>query len=489
LSKYTGTTDHKFLKLPNHTLGVYNLWDSWVTASLVKPLLAELEENRQLDYYRSDIEPLQYSVLDMMERGLLLDARAATNLKSKMTRTLNECDNIIRRAADETGFEYTDKFPNAKAQVGRFLFQHLGLRGGKRTPKGRDWSSDQDALNRALKQLRKRDEKHRLVLHALFHRSRVQTVRSRYLNLHADLDGRVRANFKLLHAKTWRYAIEDPPLQQFPEEARHVFVSAPGMVFVGADYSQVEARILAYLARDRASIEAFEKGEDVHAQNARDLFGWSPQEWDLLDVDMRASARGYAKAFLYRLVYGGSAETGDKKLFCPCDRWGCSAHRPSTLTLKREEAVRVERRWLAKHHPVVRFQRETYDKVSRYHYYDPPLGGRRHISKPRGKELEREVANIPMQTTAAQVINRAQIKLHALGVPLVLQKHDELIAECKDEDAPRVARLMKTVMEEHIPELGTSFPVDLSVGRNWAHQSPENPGGMREWQTTSGLPC
>lgn len=480
MGKYEGTTAHKFIQLPNGTLGIYNDWDTWTTGMLIGPLVQELQEHGQWDYYLSDIEPLQYAAIDMTVRGIQVDQAAKTAYRRKVRRELMGVDNFICRVADQAGFKYTDKFPNSKPQAAQLLYKHLKLQVRKTTPKG-GWSVDQDALTRILRNLRKRDEPYTDLIHGFFHRSRLATIDSRYLNFNVDTDGRVRPVVKMLATKTLRYAYENPPLQQYPKEARHIFVAAPGKVFVSADYAQLEARILACLSGDSVSIQVFEEGGDVHAQNTRDLFGWDDDRWAGMDDVRREKSRYYAKSFLYRLSYGGSAAAGDKKLVCPCVKWGCAAKNPPVVDLKRSEAVASEKRWFAKHQAVLDFQRDTATEIKRTHFYNPPLGGRRWIAEPWGAELDREAKNIPIQTTAAQVMNRAQIRLYKADLPIVLQWHDQLVAEVQEDMAPVAAQSMRAIMECSVPELGgVSFPVDITIGKNLGGWSKENLDGLKE---------
>jgi DNA polymerase-1 len=480
VGKYTGNTDHKFLQLANGTLGTYNLWDSYATASLIGPLVAEMRDHQQLDFYTSDIEPLQYAAIDMTVRGIQVNTNAKTTYRRRVRHELNEVDNYIKSVADSEGFKYTNKFPNSKQQVAKLLYDHLKIRCRKRTQKeGR--SVDQDALTRVLRNLLKREEKYRKLLHALFHRSRLQTIDSRYLGFSVDEDGRVRPNVKMMATKTLRYAYEDPPLQQYPEEARHIFVAPNGKVLVSADYKQLEARVLAVLADDPVSRAVFEAGGDVHAQNARDLFGWSLDAWNHMDPVRRELARYFAKTFLYRITYGGSIISGDKKLMCPCTEWGCDKKNPPILELKKTEAAAVERRWFQSHPAVIAFQKTVAAEVRRTYFYTPPLGGRRWIAQPWGADLEREVKNIPIQTTAAQIVNRAQVRIYQAGLPIVLQWHDSLVAEVPEDQAQPTVELMRLTMETPVKELGGySFPVDIMVGRNMGKWSKENPLGLKE---------
>ena len=487
-SKYAANTNHKFLKLPNKLLGIYNLWDAHETARLVGPLLKELEDNGQLEFYQRYIEPFQYAVLAMQRAGLLLDRDALRRYRRHLRAELRGVDQAIRRHADEQCFQYTDKFPSSDHQVSKYLFDVLGLKASKRTAKTGRASVDQDSLMRVLRGLRKRDLPHQRLLWDLFHRSRVSTLLDRYLkDLEPDPDGRVRAQVKMSHVKTLRLAYAEPALQQWPDEARHFFVAAPGQVLLAADYAQLEARLLAYYSEDPVLVEAFAEGEDVHAVNARDLFAITEEEWAQLENP--SPYRQYAKTFLYRLIYGGSAATGDKKLFCPCPR--CAHRMPDTLSLTPSKGAEAERRWLFKHPAVPRFQEQVAQQVRRDHYFVPLLGGKRYISKPWGADLARELKNIPMQTGGAHLMNRAQAQLHQAQVNIILQHHDSFIDECPLRQVEQDAQLIQEAMcqEATIQGRRVRFPIDFKVGYNWGRYHPKrNPDGMRGWEPGQPMP-
>jgi DNA polymerase-1 len=466
------TTSHKFLQLPDYTLGTYNAYDTHFTAQLVAPLVAELESNGQWQHFQKWTAPFQEAVVDMQVRGLRLDKGALHEYKRAVTKELREADRVVLDADPSDRLtKPTPKSPNgigSPKRLGEFLFQTLGLKPLKRTAKGFD-STDQESLYRILRDLRKKDEPHRPILESLFHRSRLNTIRSRYLNLHTDDDGRVRPTVKMTAAKTWRLAYAGPPLQQFPPEARHVLVPEPGHVFLSLDKSQLEARILAYLSDDHVSIEVFEAGDDVHSQNARDLFGWSLAEWVVLDPLVREGARNFSKAFLYGISYGGEAETMKTKDHCPCPR--CAHLTPPTLAVKRTELRAIEDRWYGKHHAVGQFHEALKDQVDGRHYWDCPLGGRRWFSAPWSAELSREVKNCPMQTTAAKIMERNQVELYRAEAPIVLQMHDEFVLEVPEGEAPswrdRCLEIMDRPLTDAGPLNGVSFPAQAKVGETW----------------------
>ena len=468
-SKYASNTDHLFLQLPERTLGVYNAWDTYWTAKLVGPLLRQVERVGNLGYYTDIMEPLQYAVIDMQKRGMLLDATALARYRKKVKDEINECARTIL-AADPTGklAAPTGKSPNgigSSRRLAHFLFTVLDLKATKRTETGMD-STDQESLYRLLRNLRKKDRHARPVLLALFHRSRLRTISQRYLNLEADPDGRVRAKVKMYGTKTLRFSYSEPALQQFPPEARHIFRASPGFVFLSVDYSQLEARILAHLSNDVLSIQPFQEGGDVHAANARDLFGWTVSHWEGLLDEVRKSSRGFSKSFLFGISYGGEAETIKTKLYCPCPK--CIKLMPDTLNLTRDQIAEAAARWFHRHPEVKRWHKELLAEVQRTCRYTSPLGIVRHFSQPYGSELEREVKNAPMQTGAAILMNRAQIQLHKIHAPVVLQMHDEFILEVPVNEVDEWAKVTQDIMETPVPELnGVSFPTTVEVGETW----------------------
>jgi DNA polymerase-1 len=467
-SKYAANTEHLFLRLPDAVLGNYNCWDSYQTARLVAPLLDELRSRGNLRYALDVMEPLQTAVINMQGRGLLLDKDSLRSYRSQVLHDLDDADHLILQA-DTTGdlHKPTPKYPNgigSPKRLGKFLFETLGLKPPKKTETGLD-STDQETLYRILRNLRKKDEPHRPILLALFHRSRLKTISQRYLKLEPDPDGRVRPQVKMYGTKTMRFAYADPALQQFPPEARHIFRAQDRCTLLQADYSQLEARLLAHLSGDTPSQGAFEAGVDVHRQNAADLFGCG------LD-GITKEGRNFAKTFLYGLSYGGSTETMKTKLFCPCPK--CEASVPPTLSLKRAELKTAGERWFRIHRRVSEFQEETAKFVRQNHYYESPLGARRWIAKPWGAELDRELKNLPMQFGAALLMNQRQVQLDLLNCPIILQMHDSFLLEVPDDEVDDWASRVREVMEAPIEGLGgVQIPVDIETGRNW--------GTLTEW--------
>jgi DNA polymerase-1 len=481
-SKYAVNTAHSFLQLPEITLGIYNCWDSYQTAKLVHPLLNELQSRGNLDYATQVMEPLQTAVINMQARGLLLDKEALRAYRKQVLCDLDDTDRIIL-AADPTGElrKRTPKYPNSigsPKKLGNFLFNTLGLKPPKKTETGLD-STDQETLYRILRNLRKKDEPHRPILLALFHRSRLRTILQRYLNLETDQDGRVRAKVKMYGTKTWRFAYAEPALQQFPPEARHVFKAAEGHTFCQADFSQLESRILAYLSSDRPLIEVFLSNGDIHKQNGSDLFGVELSE-------VTEAQRYYSKGWFYQLQYGGAADSMKSKTYCPCPV--CEAVFPPTMVLKQKEMKAMGERWFTLHPAVIEFQEQTARFIRKHHYYQSPLGGRRWIAKPWGPELEREAKNLPMQFGGALLMNQRQVALDRKEAPIVFQMHDSFLLEVPTEEVDFWAEMVQTIMEAPVDGLGgVSIPADIKVGKDWGNlEKWQGPTSTQATQTVAG---
>lgn len=472
MSQYTGNTDHKFAKLPNALHHLYNLHDAYWTAGLLPVLIDQLKAPRHGDqwkWYEEVIDPLQHAVLDMQERGLLVDKQARSKFRLDMRRELSATDQAIRAEAKRLGFSHTDKFPNSKDQVARLLYDHIELKSHKKTDTGRP-SADQDALLRTLRNFRKKDEPYRELVHNLCHRSRLSTMLQRYTQFDIDPDGRVRPVVKMAHAKTWRFALAEPALHQFPPETRHYFTATPGTMLLSRDFSQVEARVLAILANDEVSLNAFAHGLDIHIENAKDFFQLTDRNLLTMSPEAKDRTKGSSKSMLYRLQYGGEGATDRMKTYCPCPK--CVDKVPPILDMKRGELLAAEERWFSRHPAVRTYHNELISTVSRKGYYETPFGVRRFFSQPWGNDFKRELKNVPMQTNTALMMNRKQVKLWRMGAPILMQKHDELILEVPDTPGRLVDQWdadLKGVMEEPVPELNDySFPTEGSQGYNWA---------------------
>lgn len=472
------TADHKWLNVPD--VAKYNTLDVLATARLVQPLLDEAKRTGRLAFWQTEVWPLVPAVMAMQERGLAFDSNAASDLSVRLRTELAKTDQVVIEA-DPTGqlAQPTGKSPNSLGsprRVASFLAA-LGLPPLKVTELRGEPSVDQESLYQILRGLKKRDEHLRPVLENLFHRSRLRTILQRYLSPPVDPDGRVRPTIKMGGTKSGRFAYADPALQQMPAEIRFIFRPAPGFVFVAADYSQLEARIAATISGDTSEIEAFKANEDIHSITARELFG---PAFDTYTPEARKAARNFAKTFRYgALLYGGNPETVRTKDFCPCPL--CSAKVPATLDLPRLKIVETTARYFARHPHILELRRDIETSVKRTRSFTNPLGRKRYFYGP-WDSIKREAYNWPIQSTAADIINRAMRRLHTeYNAPFVLQMHDSLMVEVPEADARLWQDRLKAVMTSPVPELGgTVFPVG-DKDTNW-EPSVEGPWGV-EWGT------
>lgn len=461
----TVTTDHKWLNVPE--VAKYNTTDTLSTAGLARALPAELRRRGMDRFWRDEVWPLIPAVLATQRRGLRFDANRAADMQTRLRAELAEVDAAILDA-DPTGelAQPTGKSPNGLGSPRKVaaMLTALGLQPLKKTETRGEPSVDQESLYQVLRGLRKRDEHLRPVLEDLFHRSRLRTVLQRYLSPPTDPDGRVRPTIKMGGTKSGRFAYADPALQQMPPEVRPIYVPAIGMVFVSADYSQLEARIAATLAGDHTEINAFARGDDIHTLTARELFG---PPFDTMPGGARKAARDFAKTFRYgSILYGGNPETVRTKTFCPCPR--CVTRVPATLDMPRLKIVETTNRYFARHPQLLEFRRDIEQAVRRDRAYTNPLGRKRPFYGP-WTAVKREAYNWPIQSTAADIINRAMRRLHnEFGAPIVLQMHDSLMLEVPARTADMWAARLRRVMAAPVPELGgTVFPVDVKVEAPW----------------------
>jgi DNA polymerase-1 len=449
-------TAHKWLNIPDDTLGIYNAHDCLATIRLHQALGLKMLETRQLVHYQDTYWPLVAPVMAMAKRGLLVDTFALGQTKVAVAKEIEATEAPIRTVAPGINL-------NSPQQRAALLYDTLALRCGKTTPTG-NRSTDVYALDYILRNLRKKDEHALPILHAMFHRSRLNTIASRYLKLIPDHNNRIYPDIKLT-VETLRFAYASPPIHQIPKEIRHIIRPERGNVFVSLDYSQVEARILAILSEDKPSLETFERGDDVHRRNAWDLFEYDNQQWIDLESLARTSTRNYAKSFLYGISYGGRSETLKSKLYCPCQE--CVSKVPPTLEVPPSRRAELEKAWFAKHPAVLDWRKALVAGVKRTKSYTTRFGYKRFFFAPAYSILP-EIYNNPMQANAAGLMNQRFVRCSDAGLPPVIQMHDELTFQAPEGEATGVATQAKEIMEAKCRELDdNSFPVSVKIGDNW----------------------
>jgi len=545
LNKHNVTTDHKWLQLPDEVVARYNSYDCLATARAARAIKQQMRVNGQWEYFQEEVWPLLPAVMAMQGRGLPYDSIRKGVYRKRLRKELKECDDRLRQAYKATadyskelaeiariealvanppegaeGRKYRarqakgivltkseakklgaripssdirarpildtqgkeDSFcwnPNSDAQVRKWLFDDLSLRPSTHTAGGES-SVDMDALGRIYRDLRKMDEHARPVLHDLMHRARLQKIDQDYLDPEVT-SGRVYPTIKMTGTESGRFSYADPPIHSWPDEIRHLVRPAEGYLWLGCDYSQIEARVFAILTNDTKDLEIYrrydanpdDKEWDIHYRTACDLFGGTIGELLSRPSDQVKGIRVYAKNFRYGvLLYGGGPTSTKAKVGCPCPK--CADKAPPTVNITPKERQAHADKWFTAHPNAGKWRDEVSSQVRDTHTLTSPLGRKWYFTKPWSNELQREAWNRMIQGTASEIIHRAMRKLHTLGCPMCLQHHDALYAEVKANELNYWANTMKLVMEQPVEELdGSRFPVEVSVGPSW--------GEMEEW--------
>ncbi|MDR1134835.1 MAG: DNA polymerase I [Clostridiales Family XIII bacterium] len=343
---------------------------------------------------------------------------------------------------------------NSPAQLGVVLFEKLGLPSSKKTKTGYATGAE------VLEKLR---DKHEIIDLILEYRM-LAKISGTYVGGLLPLiggDGKIHAHFQQTVTATGRISCTEPNLQNIPikqpqgREIRKAFVtSGEDYVLTGADYSQIELRVLAHLSGDEALLEDFRKGADIHRRTASRVFGLSEDEVTPLQ-------RGRAKAVNFGVIYGMSS-------------FGLSEE----LGITRKEAEAYIDDYF-KAHPAVRAYMDEQIGLCRMNgYVSTILGRRRRIpeintSAHNMRQLgERLAMNTPIQGSAADIMKLAMIKTdkalreHGLRSKLILQVHDELIIETALDELETVKLLLKENMENAV-QLDVPLTVEINVGKNW----------------------
>lgn len=399
-------------------------------------------------YY--DIElPLCRVLAQMQHRGMLVDEQALNDFGTRLGARLEELEQIIYGLAGAKFNILSTK------QLGSVLFEELGLPPVKKTKTG--YSTDIDVLEKLKNQ--------HDIIPAIIEYRQYAKLKSTYTDGLAKViskkDGRIHSSFNQMITATGRISSTDPNLQNIPVrtelggEVRKMFVPADkDWVFVDADYSQIELRILAHMADDRVMQHAFASDMDIHTATAAQVFRVPPE-----DVD--ANMRRAAKAVNFGIVYGISE-------FSLAEDIGVS----------RYQAKEYIESYLEQYSGVRMYMHNVVEKARRDGYVTTLLGRRRNIPELSAKNYnlrsfgERVALNAPIQGTAADIIKIAMIRVsnaleeQGLRARLVLQVHDELIVEAPREEAQAVAELLTREMQNAY-KLSVPLIAEAGIGDNW----------------------
>jgi DNA polymerase I len=418
--------------------------------------LAPLLVTDALEEVYRDLEMPLVPVLASIERaGIRIDGPALAAQSQHIEQELASYSARIFELAGEV-FNV-----NSPKQLGEILFEKLRLPALKKTGKTRSYSTAVEVLE----ELALTHDLPRLILEW----RGLHKLKSTYIDALPQLvhprTGRVHTCFNQAVAATGRLSSSDPNLQNIPirtelgREIRRAFVAAPGNLLISADYSQIELRVLAHLAKEDALIEAFRVGEDIHDRTAARVFG----------TDSGLSAhelRRRAKIINYALLYGKTAFTLAKD-----------------IGVTKEAAQEFIDAYFAGFPKVRGYIDETLERSRQSGVVKTMFGRRRLVPELNSRNgqiraaAERVTVNMPIQGTAADILKRAMIDLHAalategLRTQMILTVHDELLFEAPREEAERAAELVRARMESAVA-LDVPLTVDVGVGENWKDAKP-----------------
>jgi DNA polymerase-1 len=422
--------------------------------SLATGLREDLAREKLDAVYRDLEEPLIPVLVSMERAGVGVDTSALASLATRMQA---ELDDLSRAIYGHAGGEFNINSPK---QLGDVLFTKLNLQSAKKTGKTRNISTAQDVLEELALT-------HELPGLVLKWRS-IQKLKGTYVDALPQLvnprTGRVHTTFNQAVAATGRLSSSDPNLQNIPvrtalgREIRAAFAAAPGHVLISADYSQIELRVLAHLSDDEALVEAFRQGIDIHDRTADRVFG-SASGLDAHELRRRAKIINYA------LLYGKTSFTLAKDIGVP------------------QQAAQAFIDAYFAGFPAVRGYIDHTLADARLTGVVRTLSGRRRLVPELTSKngmirmaAEREAVNMPIQGTAADVLKRAMIDVHAAladrnasrptPARMILTVHDELVFEVPEDEAEEIAKVVKETMEGAY-SLKVPVTVDLGIGRNW----------------------
>lgn len=444
-----GREQVSFVEVPVEEASTYSCEDADVTFRAVEPLAAGLKEKGLVDLFDEVEMPLVTVLNDMEMAGVLLDTGLLAGISRDLGERLKDLESRIHEGA---GHPFNINSPR---QLGQVLFTELGLPPVKKTKTG--YSTNDEVLLEL-------SEKHHLPAMVRDYRS-VAKLKSTYVDALPKLihpnTGRIHTSFNQTATATGRLSSSDPNLQNIPirtDEGRRIreaFVSPEGMVLLSADYSQIELRVLAHLSGDRNLVEAFRKGEDIHARTARQVLG---ADEDAVEPELRRRA----KVINFGIIYGMSA-------------YGLSKE----LGVSPGEAAAIIEGYFDVYSGVREFTERTLDQARERGYVQTLLNRRRNLPELTSKNPntrqygERMAVNTPIQGTAADLIKVAMLRVHeglareVPGTRMLLQVHDELVFEVPEGQTQKAGAFITEVMEG-VMDLEVPLVVDVEWGKNWA---------------------
>jgi DNA polymerase-1 len=438
-----------FSEIPIKEAAPYACEGAGIILELKEILFDRLKEDNLENVYKNIEMPLIQVLADMEMTGVKIDSDKLNDISKELER---ELEGIKKRIYFLSGEEFNINSPK---QLGKVLFDNLGLQPGKKKKTG--FSTEMSVLEELA-------EIHELPREILNYRT-LSKLKTTYIDVLPTLinpnTGRVHTSFNQAATATGRLSSSEPNLQNIPikgewgRRIRETFVAEQNNLLLSADYSQIELRILAHLSNDEGLIEAFRRNFDIHARTASEIFNIPI---DKVTPDMRR----IAKTVNFGVIYGISP-------------FGLS----ETLSISRDEAKNYIEQYFNRHPGVKRYIEKIIVEVKEKGYVATLFGRKRAIPEIRSKNSnirqlgERLAINSPIQGTAADIIKIAMINIwkrlkdEELKSRMILQVHDELLFEVPEQELDKLSDIVRREMES-VVKLSVPFIVGLKYGKNWA---------------------
>lgn len=431
-------------KMEDEKKACYEAYTAYASAA---PLQDKLEEAGMWKLFKEIEMPLVFTLFDMEQNGVRVEA---DELKDYGNRLAVQISRLEQEIWQEAGEEFNINSPK---QLGVILFEKMGLKGGKKTKTG--YSTAADVLEKLAPD-------YPVVAKILEYRQ-LAKLKSTYadgLAAFISEDGRIHGKFNQTITATGRISSTEPNLQNIPVRMelgrliRKVFVPEEGFVFVDADYSQIELRVLAHCSGDKQLIEAYREEKDIHRITASQVFH-TPFD-QVTDLQRRN-----AKAVNFGIVYGISS-------------FGLS----QDLSITRKEAAQYIEQYFHTYPGIKIFLDDAVKQAKDKGYAVTLFGRRRPVPELSSSNFmqrsfgERVAMNSPIQGTAADIMKIAMIgvndrlKSGNMKSRLVLQVHDELLVEAWESEAEEVKKILKEEMEQ-AASLAVPLEIDMHTGKSW----------------------
>lgn len=425
----------------------YFATESYVALHSGENILAKLKDLELTELYENVEMPLIYSLAKMENTGVRVDEERLKKYADTLLEKIAKLEESITKKAGES-FNI-----NSPKQLGEILFEKLKLSGGKKTKTG--YSTAADVLEKLAPE-------HEIIRDILEYRqlTKLNSTYATGLAGYIREDGRIHGTFNQTITATGRISSTDPNLQNIPvrtemgSKIRDIFVPKEGYVFVDADYSQIELRVLASLSGDEKLIESYHSAADIHAATASQVFHVPLDE-------VTPELRRNAKAVNFGVVYGISAFSLSED-----------------LSISRKEALDYINNYFKIYGGVKTFLDKQVADAKEKGYVKTMFGRIRPIPEIKSSNFmtrsfgDRVAMNSPIQGSAADIMKISMLKVDealeksGFDAKIVLQIHDELLVEVKEEEAAKVSELVEKAMKEAV-SLKVPLEVDAHIGKTW----------------------